>query len=101
MSSSKKADQAALEKLHGELVKVLAVAIHEREPKVVELPDADAESGKRKTTVMVRNAAVLNVARQMLKDNAIQGDLSKTPAGQDLLANLPFAGTEDETPTYN
>jgi hypothetical protein len=94
--NSKKADQQQMEDLHGQLVEVLAAAIHEKEPKVVDLPDAEAPGGKVKATVMVRNAAILNVARQLLKDNGIQADLNKSPAGRSLLAGLPFAGTEDD-----
>jgi hypothetical protein len=95
MSDSKTAGKEQMELLHANLAELLAVAIHEKEPKVVELPDADAPFGKRKTTIMVRNAAVLNVARQFLKDNNIQSDLTKSPSGRSLLADLPFAGEED------
>ena len=86
--TSKTASQGELELLHAQLATTLSKAIDELEPKIVELPDAEAEGGKKKTVVMVRNAAVLNVARQFLKDNNIQAELAKSPAGRKLLEGL-------------
>lgn len=91
-----KASSASLDALHGHLARVLAEAIEEKEPKVVELPDADAEGGKRKAVVMVRNAAVLSVARQFLKDNGIEGPAS--PGVGELASKASKAGLLDDLP---
>lgn len=74
-----KADQKALEGLHGQLAKVLAEALSK--------PYAD-EMGNP----LPPPAAILNVARQFLKDNKIEGvaapgtplaDLSDLPVFED------------------
>jgi hypothetical protein len=70
----------ALHDLHSELAKVLAKAIKEG------VPMKDEESG------VVHNApapaAILNVARQFLKDNNIQAT-EENPDVKDLVDNLP------------
>lgn len=91
MSESAKKD--ALERLHATLAETLAVAITETEIKVIELPDEKTEGGTKRVTVRTRNAAVLNAARQFLKDNGIEcapGHPSKPVT--DLASKLPFAG---------
>ena len=76
----KTASTEALEKLHDTLALVLAAGITEK--------DADGK----------RNAALINVARQFLKDNGIQVATAPpdSPMGQ-LIGNLPeFDPDEDE-----
>lgn len=76
-----------MNRLHADLAEKLAAAVQQGEEPVV----ADgAVVGKK------YNAALFNVARQFLKDNGIQADLTKTPAGRSLVDGLPFAGTEDD-----
>jgi hypothetical protein len=90
---SKAAPKTRLEELHDQLARVLAEAIHEREVKVIELPDESAEGGTRKVTVHTRNAAILNAARQFLKDNNIEAPVGGTAALNDLkneVSKLPF-----------
>lgn len=85
-----RATEDALNTLHGELARVLTKAI-EPEPVIL-----DGEVVGHKL-----NAAALNVARQFLKDNSIEGpekgsvkDLSKS-----LLAPLPFTDGDSDQPT--
>lgn len=90
---SKAAKAESLEQLHAALADELAVAIKETELKIIEVPDADAENGKRKELVRTRNAAVLSVARQFLKDNNIECAPGHPSASVgNLAATLPFAG---------
>jgi len=95
--SNKAAKEAELQNLHAELAKVLKTAINETELKIVDLPDAESETGTVKTVVKTRNAAVLNAARQFLKDNNIQcARGAPSPEITDLAQayNLPFAGSD-------
>jgi len=86
-----RATEDALDTLHGELAGVLTKAI-QPEPVVV-----DGEVVGHKL-----NAAALNVARQFLKDNSIEGPL-KGPVqnlAKNLLAPLPFTdGADSDQPT--
>jgi len=84
MSDSKAASEEALQLLHAKLAETLCHAI-EPEPIVV-----DGEIVGRKL-----NAAALNVARQMLKDNGIQAArVANSPL--DKLANrIPTTFDED------
>lgn len=69
---SKAASRPELETLHDTLAKVLAEAVKETEIKIIDLPDAAVEGGSVKTVVRTRNAAILNAARQFLKDNGVE-----------------------------
>lgn len=76
---SRTADRAALESLHAKLAQVLVDAL-----------DAPSEGGTP--------AALLNVARQFLKDNSIDAPaLPGTPTGQlkEKLKDYPFDPTQD------
>lgn len=97
------ASKGELENLHSALATALAAAIDEKEMKVIEVPEGTklvdgtvAGDGGQKIVVMVRNAAILNVARQLLKDN----DITALPVPGKPLANLtaklPYAGSEDD-----
>jgi len=79
MNNNKAAKEAELQNLHAELAKVMKEAIHEVD-----------DEGRR-------NAAVLNAARQFLKDNNIQcARGAPSPEITDLAKayNLPFAGSD-------
>lgn len=79
-----KADNKALAELHGELTRVLTNAIK---------ADYTSEDNPRG----VPPAAILNVARQMLKDNLIVADIAKNDDLAALAAALPsFDPEEDE-----
>lgn len=76
-----KADEQSLVGLHGRLAEVLKDALQDQ---------YDKESGAK----LPPNAAILNVARQFLKDNKIEAvPAKKTPLGE--LADLPVF--EDES----
>lgn len=90
---SARASETDLDSLHGELAKVLTKAI-QPEPVVL-----DGEVVGHKL-----NAAALNVARQFLKDNQIEGP-AKAPVqnlAKNLLAPLPFTDGDgaDQHPTH-
>ena len=98
------AKQEALEALHAALAASLAESINEKEVKIIELPDdlvlengTTVVSGSKMIT-RSRNASILNVARQFLKDNGVESaKLPATPAGKSLVESLPFAGADGET----
>lgn len=92
--NSKSAPVEAMQELHASLVELLKTAIHETEVKVIELPDEAAEGGKRKVTVRTRPAAILNVARQLLKDNNIEAAPKALADLQKSLGDLPFPGDD-------
>ena len=79
-----KADDAALGALHGELARVIKTAIGK------DYTSAENPQG-------LPPAALLNVARQFLKDNLIVADPSKNPDLSALSDSLPqFDAEEDE-----
>lgn len=79
-----KADNKALAELHGELTRVLVKAVK------ADYTSEDNPKG-------VPPAAILNVARQMLKDNFIAADTSKNDGLKELADSLPtFDPEEDE-----
>lgn len=82
-----KADQDSMNSLHGELAKVLTVALKNG---VMEI---DKETGE--TQVASCPASILSVARQFLKDNNIEADLRKNKPLRELAAVLPFAGAQE------
>ena len=80
-----------LGRLHNDLADVLSEAINERELHILTLPDGE------KKAVLRRNAAILNVARQFLKDNGIEAVAapgSKMEALKQSIGKLPFPGEE-------
>jgi hypothetical protein len=85
-----KAKKTTLTDLHSRLAEVLTDA----------LDTTTDQDGK----TVGPNAAILNVARQFLKDNQITADLDKSPELSKLnerLNSLPsFAEDDDETPGY-
>lgn len=91
---SNAAKRPELEALHDALARELAVAIKETEIKVIDVPDGE---GTKKVAVRTRNAAVLNAARQFLKDNGIEcapGHPSEPV--KSLAEKLPFPATSGE-----
>lgn len=95
---SKAASRPELEELHAALATELAQAIKE-----VETFTEEAEDGSRVVVATKRNAAILSVARQFLKDNNVDcapGRPSKPL--QALAATLPFTpdGDDGEDRTY-
>lgn len=87
-----KAKKNTLTALHARLAEVLTEAIG----------STTDESGE----TAAPNAAILNVARQFLKDNLITADLDKSPELSTLnerLNALPHFGSDDEdgVPTFN
>ena len=75
----------ALEELHGELARVLAKAIKEG------IPMKDDTTGE--VTKAPAPAAILNVARQFLKDNNIQGTVDN-PDITGIVEGLPDFSNE-------
>ena len=77
-----------LGELHGTLAKILAQEIQKE--------NLDKDGNK------VRNAAILNVARQFLKDNGIESLGTENPEIKELTkAFLPFDQIEEELRTLN
>lgn len=106
---SKAAKEGELQSLHAALAKTLAEAVIETEIKIVDIPDESAEGGTRKVAVRTRNAAVLNAARQFLKDNNIAcapGHPSKdlrdldAAVGELPFEGSPYEGLDDSKPTH-
>lgn len=101
---SKAATRPALELLHDALATELAAAVKEKELKVIEIPDEASEGGTKRVAVQTRNAAVLNAARQFLKDNGIEcAPGHPSPAVKNLASELPpagapLAGDDDDDP---
>lgn len=92
-----------LNTLHAELAQTFAEAIKEQEVKVISLPDGLDEAGEVKmvpTIVKVRNAAILNAARQFLKDNGIEcapGNPSQPVKDlAEVVKKLPFTPDDSE-----
>jgi hypothetical protein len=85
-----RATEDKLDTLHGELAEVLTKAI-QPEPVIL---DGQVVGHKL-------NAAALNVARQFLKDNSIEGPAkgSVKELAKSLLAPLPFAEGDSDQPT--
>lgn len=82
-----RAPEDALAALHGEMADALAAAIKE-------IRQTAKEGGELKGA-----AAILNVARQFLKDNGIESLPEADKGLQSLMDELPFQG-EDDTPAY-
>ena len=82
----KKADEQAMDSLHGQLALVLTEHLK---------GTIDPETG----TKIPAPAAILSVARQFLKDNGIDAVAKKgSPLGE--LANLPVFDDENVIPLY-
>lgn len=88
------ATKDSLNDLHSALALELAAAIKEKELKVIEIPDEASEGGKKRVAVHTRNAAVLSVARQFLKDNGIEALAVPGSPLKSLVDSLPFAGRD-------
>lgn len=95
---SRAANEGELQELHDSLAKTLAEAVVETEIKVIDIPDGENEDGTtryKKVAVKTRNAAVLNAARQFLKDNGIQCARGRPSTAVSELKDkfdLPFEG---------
>lgn len=77
----------AMEALHVALATVLTDAVKNGVKEVTK----DGE-----VVTVTAPAAVLNAARQFLKDNGIETVLTPGTPTADLAASLPFAGSEDD-----
>lgn len=82
MSNQKKATESELNDLHGVLAKVLKEEVQRI------IIDKDGNAG--------RNASMINVARQFLKDNKIEALAEHSPELKNLVDALPF---DDEAET--
>lgn len=87
-NNSKAAPQTALEELHKHLADSLSAAIR------TGVPVVDAKTGE--VLVSPAPAAILNVARQFLKDNNIEAAPVDGGHMKGLAASLPFAGSNPE-----
>jgi len=82
----------SLGKLHKRLTKVLLDIL--KNGQVVEI--LNEETGELEPKVVTPDKAYLNIARQFLKDNNIEADLSQSADGKELTEELPF--DEDDAP---
>lgn len=90
-----KADEKALAGLHGMLAEVLTLAIKEGLPVLKDDGSPLMENGK--VVRMPAPAAILNVARQFLKDNKIEA-ISTAGSPLHTLADLPVFEDDNIVP---